>query len=264
MTKPRGARKLLQDRQSQGVLLAGEGDTQLDEEIAVLDARMKLGYDLLDAVRDFWREKEAAETVTAKVAQAEKEITLYDALVKTLAPDGIPFQLIAEALELFNKKLYLASNLLFHEYEDYPLVLTRDLEVYRILPYACLRLHFLRYDKEREVLLSSQDLAGVPDELKARIEVIEAGHTFTPHPRVFLRLVRAHGSLPGHGPGSCTGGHPRPCHPGASREGSFFAFDLAENGEGFIRPSQGLGPGKRPHPGGRSGLWTCSCGLLRF
>jgi hypothetical protein len=43
-----------------------------------------------------------------------------------------------------------------------------------------LRLHFLRYGKEREVLLSSQDLAAVSDELKARIEVIEADHTFTP------------------------------------------------------------------------------------
>jgi len=48
-----------------------------------------------------------------------------------------------------------------------------------------LRLHFLRYGKEREVLLSSQDLAAVPDELKARIEVIEADHTFTPTPGSF-------------------------------------------------------------------------------
>ncbi len=48
-----------------------------------------------------------------------------------------------------------------------------------------LRLHFLRYGKEREVLLSSQDLAGVPDELQARIEVIEADHTFTPTPGSF-------------------------------------------------------------------------------
>ena len=48
-----------------------------------------------------------------------------------------------------------------------------------------LRLHFLRYSKEREVLLSSQDLARVPDELQARIEVIEADHTFTPTPGSF-------------------------------------------------------------------------------
>jgi molecular chaperone GrpE (heat shock protein) len=112
--------------------------SQLDQEIAVLDARMKTGYELLDAVRDFWRKKEAAEAATAKVARAEKEITLYDALAKALAPDGIPSQLIAEALEPFNQKLYLASSYLFPEYEDCPLVLTQDLEVYRSSPYACL------------------------------------------------------------------------------------------------------------------------------
>jgi len=48
-----------------------------------------------------------------------------------------------------------------------------------------LRLHFLRYGKEREVLLTHLDLAAVPDELKARIEVIEADHTFTPTPGSF-------------------------------------------------------------------------------
>jgi len=48
-----------------------------------------------------------------------------------------------------------------------------------------LRLHFLRYGKERDVLLSSQDLAGVPDELQARIELINADQTFTPTPGSF-------------------------------------------------------------------------------
>ncbi len=48
-----------------------------------------------------------------------------------------------------------------------------------------LRLHFLRYGKEREVLLTHLDLAAVPDELKARIEVIEADHTLTPTPGSF-------------------------------------------------------------------------------
>ena len=123
----------LKEQQEQATATA-----QLDQKIAVLDARMKTGYELLDAVRDFWRKKEAAEAVTAKVAQAEKEITLYDALAKALAPDGIPSQLIAEALEPFNKRLYLASSYLFPEYEDCPLVLTQDLEVYRSSPYACL------------------------------------------------------------------------------------------------------------------------------
>ncbi len=123
----------LKEQQEQATATA-----QLDQEITVLDARMKTGYELLDAVRGFWRKKEAAEAATAKIAQAEKEITLYDALAKALAPDGIPSQLIAEALEPFNKKLYLASSYLFPEYEDCPLVLTKDLEVYRSSPYACL------------------------------------------------------------------------------------------------------------------------------
>ena len=123
----------LKEQQEQATATA-----QLDQKIAVLDARMKTGYELLGAVRDFWRKKEAAEAAIAKVAQAEKEITLYDALAKALAPDGIPSQLIAEALEPFNKKLYLASSYLFPEYEDSPLVLTQDLEVYRSSPYACL------------------------------------------------------------------------------------------------------------------------------
>ncbi|MBW1990793.1 MAG: hypothetical protein JRI59_01415, partial [Deltaproteobacteria bacterium] len=57
-----------------------------------------------------------------------------------------------------------------------------------------LRLHFLRYGKEREVLLSPRDLDGVPDELQARIEVIEADQTFTPTPGSFCGMcgVTAH------------------------------------------------------------------------
>jgi hypothetical protein len=90
-----------------------QATAQLDQKIAVLDARMKTGYDLLDAVRDFWRKKEAAEAVTAKVAQAEKEITLYDALAKALAPDGIPSQLIGEAISPVNDLLEVASGHLF-------------------------------------------------------------------------------------------------------------------------------------------------------
>ena len=116
----------------------GKATTQLDEEIAALDIRMKTGYELLDAVRDFLRKKEAAEAATAKITRADQEVTLYDALAKALAPDGIPSQLIAEALEPFNKRLYVASSYLFPEYEDCPLVLSQDLEVYRSSPYACL------------------------------------------------------------------------------------------------------------------------------
>jgi hypothetical protein len=48
-----------------------------------------------------------------------------------------------------------------------------------------LRLHFLRYGKEREILLTPDDLSGVPDMLKACIEEIEADSTFTPTPGSF-------------------------------------------------------------------------------
>jgi head-tail adaptor len=116
----------------------GQETARLDQEIATLDARMKIGYELLDAVRDFWRQKKSAEAAAVKFTEAEKEITLYDALAKALAPDGIPSQLIAEAIDPFNKRLYLASSYLFPEHEDCPLMLTKDLEVYRQSPYACL------------------------------------------------------------------------------------------------------------------------------
>lgn len=110
----------------------------IDEQITALDARMKTGYELLDAVREFWRKKEAADQAREKVAQADKEVALYDALAKALAPDGIPSQLIAEALEPVNERLRFASSYLFPEFEESPLVLTQDLEVYRSSPYACL------------------------------------------------------------------------------------------------------------------------------
>jgi len=57
-----------------------------------------------------------------------------------------------------------------------------------------LRLHFLRYGKEQEVLLTPQDLAEVPDELQARTEVIEADKHFDPTPGSFCGMcgVTAH------------------------------------------------------------------------
>ncbi|TSA08025.1 MAG: hypothetical protein D4R73_09215 [Deltaproteobacteria bacterium] len=110
----------------------------IDVQLIAMDVRMAIGYELLDAVRNFWRKKEAAEAAVAKIAEAEKEITLYDALAKALAPDGIPSQLIAEALGPFNERLHFASSYLFPEHESYPLTLTKDLEVQRDILYPCL------------------------------------------------------------------------------------------------------------------------------
>ena len=48
-----------------------------------------------------------------------------------------------------------------------------------------LRLHFLRYSAEREILLLPEDLGTVPQELEAKIAVIEAEKHFDPKPGSF-------------------------------------------------------------------------------
>jgi hypothetical protein len=57
-----------------------------------------------------------------------------------------------------------------------------------------LRLHFLRYGREREVLLGPDDLNGVPDMLEEKIMVIEKDKHFDPSPGSFCGLcgVTAH------------------------------------------------------------------------
>jgi CRISPR/Cas system-associated exonuclease Cas4 (RecB family) len=57
-----------------------------------------------------------------------------------------------------------------------------------------LRLHFLRYGREREVLLGPDDLKGVPDMLEEKILVIEKDKHFDPTPGSFCGMcgVTAH------------------------------------------------------------------------
>jgi hypothetical protein len=57
-----------------------------------------------------------------------------------------------------------------------------------------LRLHFLRYGKEREVLLEPQDLEGVPEILTDKINAIEQDQEFTSTPGSFCGLcgITAH------------------------------------------------------------------------
>jgi hypothetical protein len=57
-----------------------------------------------------------------------------------------------------------------------------------------LRLHFLRYGKEREVLLEPQDLEGVPEILVDKINIIEKDQDYTPTPGSFCGLcgITAH------------------------------------------------------------------------
>jgi len=57
-----------------------------------------------------------------------------------------------------------------------------------------LRLHFLRYGKEREVLLEPQDLEGVPEVLASKIKTIEEDQDLDPTPGSFCGLcgITAH------------------------------------------------------------------------
>jgi len=57
-----------------------------------------------------------------------------------------------------------------------------------------LRLHFLRYGKEREVLLEPQDLEGVPEVLADKIKTIEEDQDYDPTPGSFCGLcgITAH------------------------------------------------------------------------
>lgn len=57
--------------------------------------------------------------------------------------------------------------------------------VYQDIQEVLLRLHFLRFGRDLEVLLTPADLQSVPQEIEARIAVIEADQTFAPRPGSF-------------------------------------------------------------------------------
>lgn len=116
---------------------SAEATKPLDEKIAAIDTRIENGQALHDAVRDFWRQKDAADQARERIDQIKTEITNYDVLAKALAPDGIPSQLIKETLGPVNEVLAQASSYLFQNQP--PVELTGELEVYRgKTPYSCL------------------------------------------------------------------------------------------------------------------------------
>jgi hypothetical protein len=120
--------------------------------------------------------------------------------------------------EFFSEKAYFRMVIDFHFRQDsmgvivdwktnreVPQTVAKDLQLrtygwglkqalYPEVQEVLLRLHFLRYGKEREVMLESQDLAEVPDELKTRIHAIEADKNYDPTPGSFCGLcgVTAH------------------------------------------------------------------------
>jgi hypothetical protein len=153
----------------------------IDKQIAALDARLQIGLDLLDAVRDFWRKKDAADAVAVKLSQADKEVALYDALAKALAPEGIPSQLVSEALGPVNEKLSYASGYLFPDCDEHePVHLTQDLEVYRgTTPYVLLS-KSARYRVGIAFQYALANLAG------ARLMLIDEADILSPLNRAFL------------------------------------------------------------------------------
>lgn len=104
---------------------AAETD-ELDKEIGTLDARLRNGNELLEAVRTFWRQKNEAKAAAEKLAKANKEVSLYDALAKALAPEGIPSRLIAQALKPMNDLLQVAAA---HLFPGRTLILNKDLGI---------------------------------------------------------------------------------------------------------------------------------------
>ena len=106
--------------------LQAQDTAGIAEHITAIDTRLQTGDELRDAVREFWRKKEVAEAAAVKLEVAEKEVGLYDALAKALAPSGIPSQLIAEALRPVNDLLEVPSVYLFPGRD---LALTEDLNI---------------------------------------------------------------------------------------------------------------------------------------
>jgi len=102
---------------------AGE---DLADKITALDVRLAVGNELLNKVKTFWALKEAYDNAQGKAGEADREVALYDALAKALAPDGLPSRLIAEALAPVNDLLALAGG---HLFPGRTLALTKDLEV---------------------------------------------------------------------------------------------------------------------------------------
>lgn len=113
-----------------------EAGTDLDTEIAQRQQRIDRGRAFEKAASDYDIALNIYKANQEKLAAAEQEVIIYDALQKALAPDGIPSQMIAEALDGINELLDEAATYLF---PGRYLHLTGDLEiVLQNSPYATL------------------------------------------------------------------------------------------------------------------------------
>lgn len=138
------------------------------------------------------------------------------ALPEGLKSPGVENRLAFDAswqpCEFFSEKAYFRMVIDFHFRQDslgvivdwktnreVPQNVSKDLQLrtygwglkqalYPEVQEVLLRLHFLRYGKEREIMLESQDLAEVPGELEARISTIEVDKNYDPTPGSFCGL----------------------------------------------------------------------------
>ena len=85
----------------------------IEDEIAQLDARTTTGHSLLNQVSQFLALKKQADEAKARLVETEQEALLYDCLAKAFAPDGIPSQMIAEAIGPMNELLGVVAAYLF-------------------------------------------------------------------------------------------------------------------------------------------------------
>ena len=90
-----------------------EAGADLDAEIATRQRRIDRGQAFQAAVASYNIRLVQYQDTLAKLAAAEQEVIIYDALQKALAPDGIPSQMIAEALDGINELLEEAASYFF-------------------------------------------------------------------------------------------------------------------------------------------------------
>lgn len=90
-----------------------EANADLDAEIAARQQRIDRGRVFNQAIHDYNLALAQYQSTQEKLAAAQQEVIIYDALAKALAPDGIPSQMIAEALDGINELLEEAATFLF-------------------------------------------------------------------------------------------------------------------------------------------------------
>lgn len=90
-----------------------EADADLDAEIATRQRRIDRGVTFNQAVVAYNFALSRYQDTLTRLAAAEQEVIIYDALQKALAPDGIPSQMIAEALDGINELLEDAASYFF-------------------------------------------------------------------------------------------------------------------------------------------------------